>query len=57
MALLIELLMFGALPIAFALWQIRDVRREQRRRREQRQIEQQRGHPQGGDGEPPVSSQ
>ncbi len=41
MALWIELLMSGALPIAFALWQIRDVRREQQRRREQKQREQQ----------------
>jgi hypothetical protein len=35
MALYVELLMFGGLPIAFALWQIRDVRREQRLRAEQ----------------------
>ncbi len=34
MALLAELLLFGAVPIAFALWQLRDVRREQARRRE-----------------------
>lgn len=37
MALWFELLLSGVLPIAFALWQIRDVRREQRRRAEQRQ--------------------
>lgn len=34
MALLVEIVFFGVLPLAFALWQIRDVRREQRRRRE-----------------------
>lgn len=32
MYLLIEILFFGVLPLAFALWQIHDVRREQRRR-------------------------
>ena len=34
MALLAEILLFGVVPIAFALWQIRDVRREQAKRRE-----------------------
>ncbi len=34
MALLIELFFFGVLPIAFALWQIADVRRAQRRGRQ-----------------------
>ncbi len=33
MALLVEIFMFGVLPIAFAIWQIRDVRREQQKRR------------------------
>ncbi len=37
MALLAELLLFGAVPIAFALWQLHDVRREQARRRERRE--------------------
>ncbi len=59
MALWIELLMSGALPIAFALWQIRDVRREQQRRREQKDREQQSGQqgrePQANVGEPPAS--
>lgn len=32
MALLVEITLMGVLPIGFALWQIRDVRREQRRR-------------------------
>ncbi len=36
MPLLIEILLFGVLPIAFALWQLHDVRREQRRREENR---------------------
>lgn len=36
MALWFELLLSGVLPIAFGIWQIRDVRREQRRRAEQR---------------------
>lgn len=35
MALLAEILLFGVVPIAFALWQLHDVRREQRKRREQ----------------------
>ena len=34
MALLAEILLFGVVPIAFALWQIRDVRREQAKRRQ-----------------------
>ncbi len=34
MVIWIEIVMFGVLPIAFAIWQIRDVRREQQRRRE-----------------------
>ncbi len=34
MALLAEILLFGVVPIVFALWQIHDVRREQRKRRE-----------------------
>ncbi len=55
MALWIELLMSGALPIAFALWQIRDVRREQQRRREQKQREQQQSGQQVRDSEPPTS--
>ncbi len=60
MALWIELLMSGALPIAFALWQIRDVRREQQRRREQKQREQQQSEQQQSgqqvrDSEPPTS--
>ncbi len=37
MYLLIEILFFGVLPVAFALWQIHDVRREQRRRASRRQ--------------------
>lgn len=37
MALLAEILLFGVVPIAFALWQIRDVRREQEKRRKQRE--------------------
>lgn len=37
MYLLIEILFFGVLPVAFAVWQLRDVRREQRRRQQQRQ--------------------
>lgn len=72
MALWIELLMSGALPIAFALWQIRDVRREQQRRREQLRSEQQAGERQPveqqpaeqqpavrqrGDRDPPLSPQ
>ncbi len=32
MYLLVEIFFFGVLPLAFALWQIHDVRREQRRR-------------------------
>ncbi len=32
MALLVEIVLMGVLPIAFALWQISDVRREQRKR-------------------------
>jgi hypothetical protein len=36
MALLIEIVFFGVLPLAFALWQIIDVRREQRRRQRDR---------------------
>lgn len=32
MALLAEILLFGVVPIAFALWQLHDVRRERRRR-------------------------
>ncbi len=36
MALLAEIILFGVLPIAFALWQLHDVRREQRRREAQR---------------------
>ncbi len=60
MALWIELLMSGALPIAFALWQIRDVRRAQQRRREQKQREQQQSEQQQSgqqvrDSEPPTS--
>ena len=39
MYLLIEILFFGVLPLAFALWQIHDVRREQRRRASRRQEE------------------
>ena len=35
MALLAEILLFGVVPIAFALWQLHDVRREQRKRQEQ----------------------
>jgi hypothetical protein len=37
MALLIEIVFFGVLPLAFALWQIMDVRREQRRRQRDRE--------------------
>lgn len=37
--LLAEITLFGVLPIAFALWQIHDVRREQRKRRETRERE------------------
>ncbi len=36
MALLIEIVFFGVLPLAFALWQIIDVRREQGRRQRDR---------------------
>ncbi len=36
MALLAEIILFGVLPIAFALWQIHDVRREMRKRRKGR---------------------
>ncbi len=50
MALWAELLLAGVLPIAFGIWQIRDVRREQRRRAEQR-LEQQRREQ--GAGDPP----
>ena len=39
MYLLIEIFFFGVLPVAFALWQIRDVRREQRRRASRRHAE------------------
>lgn len=39
MYLLIEILFFGVLPVAFALWQLRDVRREQRRRQMERQAD------------------
>ena len=39
MALWAELILSGVLPIAFALWQIYDVRREQRKRRETRERE------------------
>lgn len=69
MALWFELLLSGVLPIAFALWQIRDVRREQRRRAEQRRLEEASAAqgceqapssrapsaPQAGDGVPPAS--
>ncbi len=41
MVIWIEIVMFGVLPIAFAIWQIRDVRREQQRRREQLQQQEQ----------------
>jgi hypothetical protein len=34
MALLAEITLFGIAPIVFALWQLHDVRREQRKRRE-----------------------
>ncbi len=45
MVIWIEIVMFGVLPIAFAIWQIRDVRREQQRRREQQEQQQrQRDH-------------
>jgi hypothetical protein len=37
MALLIEIVFFGVLPLAFALWQIIDVRREQQRRQRDRE--------------------
>ena len=40
MALWFELLLSGVLPIAFGLWQLRDVRREQRRRAELRRQQQ-----------------
>lgn len=52
MALFFELLLTGGLPIAFAIWQIRDVRREQRLRAEQRRTEQARA---AQDGEQPAS--
>lgn len=32
MALLVELFFFGVLPIAFALWQLHDLRQERRKR-------------------------
>ncbi len=41
MVIWIEIVMFGVLPIAFAIWQIRDVRREQQRRREQQEQQEQ----------------
>ncbi len=56
MALWIELLMSGALPIAFALWQIRDVRREQQRRRAQKEREQQGGQQSGQQGPEPQAN-
>ncbi len=37
MALLAEILLFGVVPIAFALWQLHDVRRERRRRERDRE--------------------
>lgn len=54
MYLAIEILFFGVLPIAFALWQVHDVRREQRRRRQQRGQSGSDCHP--GDGDPPRQS-
>ncbi len=39
MYLLIEIVFFGVLPLAFALWQLHDVRREQRRRRQRKDDE------------------
>ena len=55
MALWFELLLSGVLPIAFALWQIHDVRREQRRRAEQRRQEEARAMQadERHEGEPP----
>ena len=41
MALLIELFFFGVLPIAFALWQLHDVRKERAKR--QREIRDEEG--------------
>lgn len=37
MALLVELFFFGVLPIAFALWQLHDLRRERRKRERDKQ--------------------
>ncbi len=45
MALWFELLLSGVLPIAFAIWQIRDVRREQSRRREREQTQESQQNP------------
>ncbi len=41
MVLLIELFFFGVLPIAFALWQLHDVRKEREKR--QREIRDEKG--------------
>ncbi len=48
MALWAELIMAGVLPIAFGIWQIRDVRREQRRRAELRRQQELREQPSPG---------
>ncbi len=35
-ALLAEMLLFGLVPIAFGLWQIREVNKERRKRQQER---------------------
>ena len=45
-ALLAEMLLFGLVPIAFGIWQIREVNKERRKRQQEReqQEREQQGH-------------
>ncbi len=51
MFLLVEILFFGVLPMAFALWQLREVRREQRRREQRRREQRGNDSPTGGEAD------
>jgi cadmium resistance protein CadD (predicted permease) len=47
-ALLAEMLLFGLVPIAFGIWQIREVNKERRKRQQEREQQgQQQGQQQG----------
>jgi cadmium resistance protein CadD (predicted permease) len=48
-ALLAEMLLFGLVPIAFGIWQIREVNKERRKRQQERE---QQGHQQGHHTDP-----